>query len=91
MLVETDNLVSAEQLRKGLNKYLKAANQGRGPIAVTHKSEVVGFLLGAREYEALFGAAVRNLLESRTDGATVSHEEVRDHVKAMVRSHSRKP
>jgi len=85
MLIETDNLVSAEQFRKGLNKYLKAVNQGRGPIAVTPKSEVVGFLLGPQEYEALFGIAVRELLEARGNGATVSHEEARDHIRAMLR------
>ncbi|HEV3081908.1 MAG TPA: type II toxin-antitoxin system Phd/YefM family antitoxin [Gemmataceae bacterium] len=68
MLIETDNLVSAEQFRKGLNKYLKAVNQGRGPIAVTRKSEVVGFLLGPQEYEALFGIAVRELSEARGNG-----------------------
>ena len=90
MLVETDNLVSAEQFRKRLNKYLTAAQQGCGPIAVTRKSEVVGFFISAQEYEALFGNAVRDLLEARADGDTVSHEEVREQLSTILAGDRRK-
>jgi PHD/YefM family antitoxin component YafN of YafNO toxin-antitoxin module len=90
MLVETDNLVSAEEFRKRLNKYLTASQQGCGPIAVTRKSEVVGFFVGAKEYEALFGTAVRELLEARAEGQTVSHEETCEHIDSILRASGRK-
>ena len=63
MLVDTDNLVSAERFQKFFKKYVAAAKAGCGPIAVTRKSEVVGFFLGAEEYDSLFGIAVNELLE----------------------------
>ena len=86
MLVETDNLVSAEKFRKGFKKYLAAMKEGSGPIAVTRKSEIVGFFIGAQEYDALFGTAVRELLESRTAGPTVSHEETRQHIDNILQA-----
>ena len=35
MLVDTENLVSAEKFRKHFDRYVAAASQGRGPVAVT--------------------------------------------------------
>ena len=85
MLVDTTNLVSAEEFRKEWDKYVTAAQQGRGPIAITQGSEVVGFFIAADEYEALFGAAVNKLLSSRAQGPTVTHEEARARIRKVLR------
>jgi PHD/YefM family antitoxin component YafN of YafNO toxin-antitoxin module len=90
MLVETENLVSTEKFRKELDKYVAAARQGHGPIAITEDSEIVGFFVGAEEYEAMFGAAVRTLLAARATGKTVSHEEVRARIRKITRHGSGK-
>ena len=90
MLVETNNLVSTDEFRKDLEKYLAAAQQGCGPIAITQNAEVVGFFIAADEYEAMFGAAVKKLLASRAQGPTVSQEEARARVRAAARRGSRK-
>lgn len=90
MLVDTDNLVTTEEFRRDLAKYVAAAGKGQGPVAVTQGSKVVGFFVGAEEYQALFGAAVRRLLSSRRNGPTVSHEEVRQSVKETLRRTQRK-
>ena len=75
MLVDTDNLVSAEKFRKHFDRYVAAANQGRGPVAVTQGSEVIGVFMSPAEYDALFGHEIAELLKSREKGPTVSHEE----------------
>ncbi len=86
MLVETDNLVTVAEFKKHLDKYVEAARQGSGPIAVTRGAEVVGFFVSAEEYEAMFGAAVRKLLASRMEESdTVSHEEVGDYLREAIR------
>jgi prevent-host-death family protein len=84
MLVETDNLVSAEEFRKDLDRYVAATRQGSGPIAVTQHSQVVGFFIGVEEYEAMFGTAVKKLLAARASGPTVSHEEARKRVREVA-------
>ncbi len=89
MLVETDNIVTAEELRKQFDKFLDAARDGRGPIAVTRDSEIVGFFVAPEEYEALFGAAVKKLLAGRTAGRKVTHEEARSRVRRVARRLSR--
>jgi len=88
MLVETNNLVSEEDFRRELSKYVAAAQQGCGPIAVTRDTEVVGFFVSAAEYEAMFGTAVKELLTAREKGPTVSHEEVRTRAREAVRRRS---
>jgi prevent-host-death family protein len=90
MLIETNNLVSAEEFRREFEKYLRASRQGCGPIAVTRDAEVVGVFISAEEYEAMFGAAVKRLLTERMTGATVSQAEARAHVRAAIRKQARK-
>lgn len=34
VLIDTDNLVSSEEFRRDLDKYMSAAQEGRGPVAV---------------------------------------------------------
>ena len=88
MLVETSNLVSAEAFRKDLDKYVAAAQKGCGPIAVTRNAEVVGFFIGAEEYEALFGTAVKTLLAARAQGPSVTQEEARARIRQAIRGGS---
>ena len=90
MLVETDNLVSADEFRANMDEYITAARRGSGPLALTRDSEVIGFFISADEYESLFGAAVRNLLSSRSRGPTVSHEEAREKVLGSLRRRRKK-
>jgi len=86
MLVETDNLVTADEFTKHLEKYVEAARQGTGPIAVLRNDEVIGVFISPEEYEAMFGAAVRKLLSSRaSETATVPHERLRDSVRERIR------
>jgi PHD/YefM family antitoxin component YafN of YafNO toxin-antitoxin module len=75
MLIDTDNLVSVESFQKEFDRYLAAAQQGRGPVAITRDSRVVGVFMSPEEYEALHGAEIRDLLQSRERGPTVSHDE----------------
>jgi prevent-host-death family protein len=91
MLVETNNLVSAAEFRKDLDKYVAAARQGSGPIAVTRNAEVLGFFIGAEEYEAVFGGAVKNLLEERATGPTLTHADARQRVRKALQAKARKP
>lgn len=90
MLVETTNLVSTEEFRQDLDKYVAAAREGCGPIAITQGSEVVGFFITADEYEAMFGTAVKKLLAARAQGPTVTHEEARARLRKLTRHGSRK-
>jgi hypothetical protein len=84
MLVDTDNLVSAENFRKHFDRYVAAATQGRGPVAVTQDSEVIGVFMSPAEYDALFGDEIAELLRSREKGPTVSHAEVRKRAKQVI-------
>ena len=43
---------------------------------MTSGSEAVGFFIGPDDYEAMFGAAVRELLETRMTGSTVGQDEL---------------
>lgn len=85
MLVEINNLVSSREFRKNLEQYIAAAKGGSGPVGVTEDSQVVGFFISRKEYEALYGAATQELLAARMKGPTVSHEEVREHIRKLVR------
>jgi PHD/YefM family antitoxin component YafN of YafNO toxin-antitoxin module len=80
MLIESDNMVSAAEFRKDFDRYNALARGGNGPIAVTDNSKVVGFYISAEEYDAMFGTAVRELLNERERGPTISHQDVKDHV-----------
>jgi len=75
MLIDTDNLVSAETFQKHFERYVAAAGQGRGPVAVTKNSEVIGVFMSPGDYDAHFGLEIAKLLKSREKGPTVSHEE----------------
>jgi PHD/YefM family antitoxin component YafN of YafNO toxin-antitoxin module len=77
MLVETDNLVTADAFQKDFLHFIDVAGKGNGPIAITRDSRVVGVFMSPDEYDAVFGTAVRKLLQSRDQGPTVSHDEVR--------------
>jgi len=89
MLVEIDNLVPADAFRKAFDKYVAAAQNGCGPIAVTKNSEVVGFFISAADYESQCGAAVKGLLSARADGASVSHSQARARIRELARRVSR--
>jgi prevent-host-death family protein len=91
VLTEIDNLVPAEEFCKELEKYVAAAQNGCGPIAVTKNSEVVGFFISAADYEALFGAAVKSLLSSRAKGPSVTHSQARARIREFTRRVSRQP
>ncbi len=84
MLVDTDNLVPAEEFRKHLERYVAAAHSGCGPVAVTQGSEVVGFFVSPEDYEAMSGAAVKKLLTARARGRTVTHEEALSRARAAA-------
>jgi prevent-host-death family protein len=90
MPAKTDHLVSAEEFRQHLDKYVRAARRGQGPVAVTEDSEVVGFFIGREQFEAMFGTAVKKLLSTRAKGSTVPHEEVCSQVREIIGRHARK-
>lgn len=85
MLVDTNNLVPAEQFQRELGKYIAELRQGSGPLAITEDAQVVGVFISKDEYEALYGAAIKSLLAERSQGPTVSHEEVRSHVRNVIK------
>jgi prevent-host-death family protein len=84
MLIDTDNLVSAETFQKHFERYVAVAGQGRGPVAVTKNSEVIGVFMSLSDYDALYGQEIAELLKSREKGPTVSHEEVRRRSKQII-------
>jgi len=85
VLIDTENLVSSKDFGQNLKKYIAAARKGGGPVAVTEESEVVGFFVSRQEYEAMHAAAVQELLAGRMQGKTVSHDEVRQHVRDRIK------
>lgn len=91
MLIDTDNLVTTEQFRENLDQYITTARAGGSPVAVTQNAEVVGVFLSKAEYESLCGAAVKELLTARAHGPTVSHDEVRKHMRKIVKRTAAKP
>jgi hypothetical protein len=90
MLVDTDNLVSAEDFRTNMDKYVAAAESGGGPIAITQGSRVLGFFVGADEFEAAFGSAVKELLQARSDGATITQGDAEERVRRAIQRKRRK-
>ncbi len=89
MLVDTENLVSAEKFRKHFDRYVAAASQGRGPVAVTQDSEVIGVFMSPAEYDSLFGHEIAELLKSREKGPTVSHEDACRQLEKVVKRRRR--
>jgi PHD/YefM family antitoxin component YafN of YafNO toxin-antitoxin module len=85
MLVETDNLVTADAFQRDFQRFVEAAGKGSGPVAITRDSRVVGVFMSPAEYDALFGAAVRKLLKSREKGPTVSHDDVRKRSEQIIK------
>jgi prevent-host-death family protein len=85
MLVDTDNLVTADAFQRDFQQFVDAAGKGNGPVAITRDSRVVGVFMSPDEYDALFGSAVRRLLKSREKGPTVSHEEVRRRSEQIIK------
>lgn len=85
MLVDTDHLVTSEEFRRDLDRYVAAVQEGHGPVAVTRGSKVVGFFIGPEDYEAMFGVAVKELLDTRMTGPTVSHDKVREAIRKRLR------
>lgn len=79
MLVDTDNLVSADDFQKNFEKFAKAAKKGKGPVAVMKNGEVMGFFV-APDYFEFSGNSLRDLLTSRMEGPTVSQEEAEKYV-----------
>jgi len=75
MLIDTENLVSAEIFRKEFDRYVAAASAGRGPVAITKDSRVIGVWMSPDEYDAMCGGEIKKLLKSRERGPTVSHAE----------------
>jgi hypothetical protein len=88
--MDSDNLVNADDFRADFDRYIAAAKQGCGPVAVTRDSEILGFFVGPADYEAMFGAAVRQLLSSRADGPSVSHAQARARIDKAVRRVTRR-
>jgi hypothetical protein len=84
MLVETNNLVSEETFREDFERFVTAAKNGGGPVAIMRDSEVVGVFVSPAEYDAAFGAEVRKLLKSRERGPKVSHEAVRAQAQKII-------
>ena len=77
MLVDTRNLVSAQKFKRDLNRFIDAAKDGQGPVAVTQDSEIVGFFISAQQYESVLESELHDLIESRRNEPTISHEEVK--------------
>jgi hypothetical protein len=90
MLVETDNLVTADKFRTDFDHFVTASQKGSGPVAITRNSEVIGFFLSPEEYQAAFGENVKKLLKSREKGPTVEHEQVRKHALKVIERRRKK-
>jgi PHD/YefM family antitoxin component YafN of YafNO toxin-antitoxin module len=84
MLVDTHNLISTDEFRRDLEKFVAAAKAGQGPVVLMDGSEVVGVFLSAEEYEAMFGVAVRDLLSQRMSGPTVTDQTARSRVQKVL-------
>jgi hypothetical protein len=84
MLVDTENLVTADRFRSNFDQFVTAAQQGNGPVAITRDSEVIGVFLSPEEYQAAFGVNVKKLLKSRERGPTVDHEFVRKEAQKVI-------
>lgn len=90
MLIDKNNLVSKEKLRKNMDHYLRMAKRGGGPLAVTNDSEIVALMISPQEYEALQGAHVAKLIRSRAGDPLISTDEVRKRVAKAIKRGAKK-
>ena len=90
MLVETDNLVSADAFRDDFDRFVAATKKGNGPVAITRNSEVIGVFLSPEDYQAAFGSNIKKLLKSREKGPTVAHELVRKQAEKVIQRRRKK-
>lgn len=90
MLVETNNLVSADTFRQDFDRFVTAAKNGGGPVAILRDSEVVGVFVSPEEFDAAFGAEVKKLLQSRERGPKVDHQAVRMRAQKIIERRRRK-
>jgi hypothetical protein len=90
MLHGTQKRVSKDKLRENIDKYIAAARNGHGPVAVFQGSEVMGYLVSPEDYGAVCGATIRKLLKERMKGPTVSQEEARAHIQRVLQRSSPK-
>ena len=88
MLIESENMVSAVDFQKHFERYNDLAREGKGPFAVTDNAKLVGVYISADEYEAMFGTAVRALLNERAKGPKVAHQSVKVHIARILKNHS---
>jgi len=91
MLIDTNNLVTVEEFRKELKKYIASMKKGEGPIAVLEDSKVVGYFIRADEYEAMHEEEIQELLRSREGSPKLSHEVARARALGSLKKKSRKP
>ncbi|MCZ7645621.1 MAG: type II toxin-antitoxin system prevent-host-death family antitoxin [Planctomycetota bacterium] len=84
MLVDTNRMVPSSKLRAKLPKYLREAEAGEA-ICVTHNGKVAGFLIGAREYEALQAEEISRLLVSRKGEPGYSQEAAMRRVRKAIK------
>lgn len=89
MLVETENLVTADSFRRDFDHFVDAAGKGRGPVAITRDSQVVGIFMSPEEYDALFGATIKRLLKTREKGPVITQAEVRAQAEQVLKRRRR--
>jgi len=84
MLVETNNLVSADTFRQDFEQFVISVKNGGGPVAIVRDSEVFGVFVSPAEFDAAFGSEVKKLLKSRERGPKVSHDAVRAQAQKII-------
>jgi len=90
MNIDAMNLVSADEFRGHCGRYLQRAKKGLGPIAVSENDQVIGVFIGAADFEAMAGRAMKELLESRLKGPTISHDEAMSRIEAAIKRKKRR-
>ena len=91
MIVRREEPVTKEHFRKNFDKVLKAAEQGKGPIPIMEDSEVVGYVVGPEMYDQFYTDEIDALLKKRLkQRKTISAEEVRQRITAVINKHRRK-
>jgi hypothetical protein len=82
--------VTLKALPKEFRESLKDGKQPRGPIALRHKNEIIGFFIGRDEYEAQFGDHVRKLLAGRAREKSISQQKAETRARKFLRRLRRK-
>ena len=91
MIVKREEPITKEQFRKNFDKVLKAAGEGKGPIAITDDAEVVGFLVGPEMYDQFYAEEIEKMLKRRLkQKKTISAQEVRHRISAVIARHRQK-